>query len=213
MSRIRRRIRLVRRRVLDLFLDSTVETSAVVRLDEIGLSRPGYYDYEPSGWRSLGRALKGMEVNGSDSFLDVGCGKGRVLAQAARRPFGRVIGLELSPDLAEQARALLDVERKRRRCGSAEVVVGDATSWTVPDDITVVYFYNALGGESLWALLDRIADSARRDPRPIRFIYLDPMAEAEIETHPAFTLFERRGRKHWDERDPRRISIFDVAAS
>lgn len=210
MSSARGTIRRLRRAVLDRVLERSGETSDAVSLDELGLAGDGYHDYEPSGWLGLRRALRGLDVGPSQTFLDIGCGKGRVVAQAARRPFGRVLGVELSPQLAESARSLLEHDRRRRRCGDIEIVVADITAWDMPDDVTVAYVYNALGGDALIAMLDRIAESVDRAPRTLLLLYANPVHEAAVLGHPRFELSERRGSRRWSETDPRRISVFRV---
>lgn len=210
MSAARNLVRRLRGGVLGRLFERSGETREAVRLGDLGLAREGYHDYEPSGWRSFKRAMKGVKASPADSFLDIGCGKGRVVEQAARRPFRRVLGVELSEELAEQARRLLERERDRRRCGSVEIVVADITTWQVPDDVTVVYVYNALSGDALVAMLDRIAESARRAPRPLVMLYVNPLSESTVLAHPGFALRERRGRRGWAAADPRRVSVFEV---
>ena len=63
--------------------------------------------YEPSPLLALRRGLRGRELRPDDVFLDLGCGKGRVLVDAVQLPFARVVGVELVPELVEQARANL----------------------------------------------------------------------------------------------------------
>jgi len=196
--------------VLARIFERSGETSGAVQLDELGLAREGYHDYEPSGWRSFKRAMRGVTAGPTDTFIDIGCGKGRVVAQAARRPFGRVLGVELSDELAAQARKLVESERDRRRCGSVEIVVADITTWQLPDDVTVIYVYNALSGAGLQAMLDRISDSVRRVPRPLLMLYVNPIHEADVSQHPSFELLRRRGSSRWAATDPRRVSVFQV---
>jgi SAM-dependent methyltransferase len=203
-------IRRLRRSVLNRVFERSEETNEVVRLDELGLAQKGYHDYEPSGWRSLNRALQGLDIGPSDVFLDIGCGKGRVVAQAARRPFARVLGVELSEELAEQARRLAESERHRQRCGSVEIVNADVTTWQMPDHVTIAYIYNALSGAPLGAALDRIAESVSRAPRRLLLLYVNHLNEADVIAHPSFDLLERRGSRRWSASDPRRISIFEV---
>jgi SAM-dependent methyltransferase len=212
VSAARNLVRRLRGSVLDRLFGRTGETSEAVRLGDLGLAREGYHDYEPSGWRSFKRAMKGVKVSSSDTFLDIGCGKGRVVEQAARRPFRRVLGVELSTELAEQARELAEGERDRRRCGSVEIVAADITTWRIPDDVTVIYVYNALSGDALVAMLDRIAESARRAPRPLLMLYVNPLSERTVIEHPQFELRRRRGRRRWAATDPRRVSVFEVGS-
>ena len=59
----------------------------------------------------LGWALEQLErlpLRGDEVVLDAGCGSGRVTAElAARLPHGRVYGVDVSPSMAEHARAAL----------------------------------------------------------------------------------------------------------
>ena len=61
---------------------------------------PDRTNYLPSPWHVLPRALRYVGVSDRDVFVEFGCGKGRVVHQAARRPFRRVVGVEISPVLA-----------------------------------------------------------------------------------------------------------------
>lgn len=201
--------RRLRRALIERTLERHGETSERVTLEELGLAGGEYHEYEPSGWRALSLALRGIEIGPDDGFVDIGCGKGRVLLQATRRPFGRVLGVELSPQLAEQARQLVATGR-RQRCRSVEVIVADVTQWELPDDITIAYAYNALSGESFQQMLDRLAESVQRAPRRLLFVYANPEREEEVLAHPGLELLERRGRRRWRADDPRRISLFEV---
>ena len=60
----------------------------------------------------LRRILPAREVEPHDVFLDIGCGMGRAVYQAAANyPFKRVIGVELSHELTQAARR--NIERNR----------------------------------------------------------------------------------------------------
>src|SRR4029450_218589 len=86
--------------------------------------------YVPSAWHVLPRALRYLGVSDRDTFVDFGCGKGRVVHQAARRPFRRVIGVEISPHLAEIARTNLAARRHEHRCRNVEIVVSDVAEYS-----------------------------------------------------------------------------------
>lgn len=69
-------------------------------------------------------------VRAGDAVLDVGCGRGAVLVPAAARagPAGRVVGVDLSPEMVRLARARVDVAGV-----DAELRVMDAERLDVPD--------------------------------------------------------------------------------
>jgi len=130
--------------------------------------------YVPSPWYVLPRALWYLGVSDRDTFVDFGCGKGRVVHQAARRPFRRVIGVEISPVLAEIARAGLNARRHQHRCQNVEIVVADAAEFPIPDDLTIGYFFLPFRGETFAAVVRGIVESLDRQPRRLRLIYALP---------------------------------------
>ena len=112
-------------------------------------------------------------TNGGDAFLDIGSGMGRVIVVAGTRPFRRVIGVEISPNLAERARENIAVARKRLR-SPVDILVADACEYQVPDDITVVHLFNPFGGSILTRVIQNIQASLKRRPRRLSIIYGNP---------------------------------------
>jgi SAM-dependent methyltransferase len=159
-------------RLLDRGLDTSRYTT------EPEHAHPDRTRYVPSPWHVLPRALRYLGVSDSDVFVEFGCGKGRVVHQAARWPFRRVIGVEISPGLAEIARAGIAARRHQHRCRDVEIVVSDATEYRVPDDLTIGYLYRPFQGETFDAVLGAIVDSIDRHPRRVRLIYVYPLESA-----------------------------------
>jgi SAM-dependent methyltransferase len=153
------------------------ETARVADLGDLGVDAPGRVRYEPSGWLDLRRILRRRDVGASDVFLDLGCGKGRVVLQAAGYPFRRVVGVELSPELCDVARANVAARRDALRCRDVEIVVADAATFEIPDDVTVIYLFNPFRGDVFAAAVEQIVASLERAPRPLRVIYRTPMEE------------------------------------
>jgi SAM-dependent methyltransferase len=139
--------------------------------------------YEASPWRTLSTILPRSSVSGRDVFIDLGCGKGRVLLQAARYPFGRVIGVELSPQIAEVARKNAVRVRRHLACKNVEVLVGDLAEFQIPDDVTVAFCFNPAEGEVFRRLLDSLDASLERRPREIRLVYHNPELHDAVREH------------------------------
>jgi SAM-dependent methyltransferase len=145
-----------------------IETSREVDLATLGLAGTHRVDYEPSGWLGTRRALGRHPIHPDDVFLDLGSGKGRVVLEAARRPFRRVMGVELSPQLTAIAARNVDACRPRLRCQDVQLVTADVTTFRVPDDVTVVYMCNPFGGPVFQAAVDALIASVDRRPRRLR---------------------------------------------
>jgi SAM-dependent methyltransferase len=155
--------------------------------------------YAPSPWHVLPRALRYLGVSDRDTFVEFGCGKGRVVHQAAKRPFRRVIGVEISPALAEIARANLAARAHRHRCRDVKIVVADAREFLVPDDLTIGYFWHPFRGETFDGVLRGIVDSIDRHPRRVRLIYLGPHG-AEVLATGRFRLLKEQQSRLLDTR-------------
>lgn len=151
-----------------------------MRLKEIGLAGEQRVDYEPTPWLALGRVLRKSDVSSSDVFLDMGSGKGRVVLQAAQYPIKRVIGIELSEELHEVAVQNVERSRGKVQCKDIELVKTDVLAYDVPDDVTIVYFFNPFQGEVFRAAVEKLAASLRRRPRTLKIIYMNPVEEAQL---------------------------------
>lgn len=168
--------------VASIFFDrpAGIETTSLVTLEELGLAGDDRIGYEPSPWSALRRILPRHTVSNQDVFIDFGCGKGRALLQAASYPFKRVIGVELSPELADIARRNVLPSLPRLQCKNVVVVTADVLSYEIPDDLTVAYFYNPFHGRIFAAVVDKLLASLRRRPRELRIIYMFPEEEAQL---------------------------------
>jgi SAM-dependent methyltransferase len=134
--------------------------------------------YTPMNWRQLRQALPQRTVSERDVFLDIGSGKGRaVLMAAIDYPFGRVIGVELVPELHEAAERNLAAVARRLCANDVELVCADIRRYRIPDDVTVIYMNNPVRGSIFAGLLTAISESMKRNPRRLRLIYYNPVEE------------------------------------
>lgn len=113
-------------------------------------------------------------------FIDQGCGMGRVLFYAAEAGFRRVIGIELSSELAAIAREnLVRYRGKGRKCVEIEVMTGDAGEFAVPMRPCVIYFFNPFSAVVTAASLARIKEACEAGNRDIYIIWYNVTGNAE----------------------------------
>jgi SAM-dependent methyltransferase len=135
-------------------------------------------------------------VGPDDVFVDVGSGKGRVLLEATRYPFRRVIGVELSAELNAIAARNLAATDRGRRSGPVELVTEDVRAYRIPDDVTVAYAYNPFQGPVFQHLVDELVASVDRRPRRLLFVYRNPVEHDRLAATGRFRLVRaRRGRR------------------
>jgi SAM-dependent methyltransferase len=191
-----------------------VETWEPVALTTLGLDGVGRVGYEPSGWLDVRRALSGQRIGPDDVFLDLGCGKGRAVLQAARRPFKRVIGVELSPELTAATANNVERARAKLRCRDVELITADAATYRIPDDVTIVYTFNPFTGPVFQAVIDELIASVDRRPRTVRLLYNKPTEHEQIVRSGRFRLIREittwRPTREWS-RATTRINVYELA--
>lgn len=173
---MRYRVR-VRARVYEHYLG--IQSEQIISLKEIGLEDDERREYYPTGFDDFRRMRKFLLPETSDEvFIDYGAGLGRVLVLAGMLPFKRVIGIELSPELAVRARANLSRCKERLKCKNIEILSIDATRFEVPTDATTFYFNNPFAGTILTKVLDNIRHSHRKRPRALKIVCNCPQKSA-----------------------------------
>jgi SAM-dependent methyltransferase len=142
----------------------------------------GRFRYRPSPFAHLGAGatwsseygylsilFERVKINDSDVLVDVGCGQGRVLNYWLSLGLpNRLIGIELDPRVAEQAR------RRLRKYSNVTVVTGDALEH-VPEDGTIFYLYSPFNRQVMERFQSRILEvTAERDN--VSIIYFNCVA-------------------------------------
>ena len=126
-----------------------------------GVSRDAAILYLPSPLRVTNWMLDrtGVEPT-TTTFVDLGCGKGRVVLAAARRPFRRVVGVEISSELAAIARANIEGYRPPPPLlAPIDVVEADVTRIDLPDGDLLVHLYHPFETPVTEIVLDRLESS------------------------------------------------------
>lgn len=158
-----------------------METERAVHLEDLGLDAPDRYEYRPSPWRELRRVLPPSDVGTQDVFIDFGSGMGRaVLLAAAQYPIKRAIGVEIAAELNAIATRNLERARDRLVCQDVQFVTADVLEYEMPDDVTIVYFYNPFTGPIFGHAVRSVLDSLDRRPRRLRVVYRHPLEHDQL---------------------------------
>lgn len=151
--------------------------------------------YVPSPARLTRYMLRSLHINPAEfTFVDVGCGKGRVLLVASSFRFRRVIGIELSPRLCEIAEKNLALFRShRQRCRELEIQCAEATGWPLPEGDLVLHLYHPFGADVLRRYLAHVGASLDASTRRIALLYLwaGPEVAGVFAEFPVFQLIQR----------------------
>lgn len=158
--------------------ENGVDTGGVVRPEPnavVGSNWPHGVSYQAVDADEFNSALHRAEVDFSKfTFVDFGCGKGRALLLAARKPFRCVIGVEYCPELAHVATRNLGNLLASLTCSDVHVFVADAATFAIPSDPLVLFFFNPFGEAVMARVVENVKSSIDKDPRPIVVIYFTP---------------------------------------
>ena len=125
--------------------------------------------YQATRPRTWSRILRVADLDpSSTTFVDLGCGKGRVLIMAAQTGFSCVIGVEFDEELVADA-------RRNTRSRDIEVLRMDARQFIFPHDRLLVFMFNPFGTQTLRAVLRSLEASLAEAPRQVTLVYLNPV--------------------------------------
>jgi SAM-dependent methyltransferase len=134
------------------------------------------------------RAIAALPEQEGYCFVDLGCGKARPLLIASEFPFRRLVGVELSPDLANIARA--NAARIRRDFPgrpAIDIVEGDASRFMLPSGNIVLFVYHAFDADFVRLLVKNLEDGLSGPLEHLFVIYYNPVLGAELDASPALT--------------------------
>ena len=165
---------------LDVLFDWRHGTDTLRQVDTESLdinspNRAHATQYQPTKARALKTLLTMLALPSGAVFVDIGCGKGRVLLLAAQQNFRKVVGIEFAGDLCAVARRNAEKFGQRVNLSAEiEVIEADAATYRFRADETVLFMYNPFGPAVLEGVLANLRDSLAADPRRIWLIYNTP---------------------------------------
>lgn len=147
------------------------DTSGIVPLWRLKTTSPNAslgHRYEATDCDELERAISLLNEDlARFTFVDLGCGKGRTLVVASRLGFGKIVGVEFAPGLAEIAR------RNLAALGLADpiIVQKDVADYDFPDSALVVYLFNPFSSEILRKVIGKLRSLATQE---VYIVYNSP---------------------------------------
>jgi len=111
----------------------------------------------------------------STGFLDVGCGRGRVLVIAAAYGFNDLTGIDFSQRLCEQARETCTIIDPAK---SVNITVADAREYDIPDTIGVIFLFNPFDETVMTGFIQKVKESLVRKERPLKVLYANPQCKS-----------------------------------
>lgn len=144
--------------------------------------------YVTTNYSLIWAILHNLALSSSDVFVDIGCGKGRVICCAARFNIRGVTGVEISKNLCEIAER--NAVRVSRRRAPITIINTPAQDCDYLNG-TVFYLFNPFGALTLRRVLTKIQLSVSAHPRLVRIVYVNPQHESLFQAHDWLELYDR----------------------
>lgn len=143
--------------------------------------------YQATRIRPLMKLVGELGLPKNGVFVDIGCGKGRVLLIAAQLGFKRVVGIEFCARLCQVARKNADIFTAKVPASSPiEVIESDVTNVDFKGDENIFFLYNPFDAAVLEQALANITNSILKIPRDIWLIYNNPVHHEMVQSNRLF---------------------------
>ena len=109
------------------------------------------------------------------TFVDFGCGKGRVLILARQNGFKHVIGIEIAPELATICQRNLAKAPCTRDREQVQIIQTDAATFRPPPGVVCAFFFNPFHGPPLHRVISNLRENAECSRSEVWVIYVNPV--------------------------------------
>lgn len=164
-----------------------VQTEGLKNIDFPDAKKYAYVAYG-----SIFRILDRLQLRTDDVFVDIGCGKGRVVCCAATLAPRKVVGIDVEASLCEIARANAASLRGRR--AEVEIVNLPAQQFDYRE-CTAIFLFNPFGENTLRETLASVERSIAEKPRKVRLAYVNPIHENVLRDSRVFSHAETWERR------------------
>jgi len=155
-----------------------INTHSIVNLNSLtlaGANSEQNHHYQGASYFILFSILNKLPEDIKHSnFVDYGCGKGRALFVAEQCGFTKLTGVDIAKELIDDANANKLVYQKKNNQSEFHFLFNDATTFQIPENTSVFYFFNPFGIDILQKVIQNIKESLKQNPRKIYCIYLNP---------------------------------------
>ena len=160
---------------------NTTGADELYKLEKLGIDISHATIYMPVSYALLEEIFKQLNPSKPlnpkplNHFLDIGCGKGRVLCVAAHQGFKKVTGIDFAKALCDTAKENLDLTKQKIPVLEYKIINNDAFYFEIPDDVDCIFFFNPFDEIIMSGVVNNILKSLQNNPRKINIIYVNPL--------------------------------------
>ena len=152
----------------------------------------------------IDEVLKDLRLTSDDSFIDIGCGKGRVIAYLLDRGCPcKITGIEINPQVASVAKEWTKAYPK------VEIIEGDAFGLDY-NDYTVLFMYRPMETDTFKLFVELLEMQLNHSIK--LYYYVDAQSGYYLNDRPGWNLIKReeifRIKGRYIHKEPQRYSIW-----
>jgi hypothetical protein len=143
--------------------------------------------YAPTPTRDFKKLMNTLDFPRGSVFVDLGSGKGKTLMMAAEFGFKRVVGVEFSPELCDDAKRNWSIYR--HGVGAApdfEIANSDVLDYEIKGDENVFFMFNPFDDVVMSKFIRNLNASLEKQPRRVWIIYYNPVCQDILEDEGRF---------------------------
>ncbi len=154
---------------------NTTGADELNKLTEKGIDIEHSTIYMPASYDLLEHVFGQLPMSSFKHFVDIGCGKGRIMCVAAHYGVTKVTGIDFSKEFCDAAR--LNLVKTKLLFPELEYKVfnNDAFYFEIPDDADCIFMFNPFDEVIMSGVVENIEMSLERAPRNMTIIYANPL--------------------------------------
>jgi 2-polyprenyl-3-methyl-5-hydroxy-6-metoxy-1,4-benzoquinol methylase len=154
---------------------NTTGADELNKLNEKGIDIEHATMYMPASYDLLEHVFSSMPMSSFKHFIDIGCGKGRILCVAAHYGVARVTGIDFSKEFCDAAKLNLAKTKLIIPALDYKVYNNDAFYFEIPDDADCIFMFNPFDEVIMSGVIENIEMSLERAPRKMTVVYANPL--------------------------------------
>ena len=136
--------------------------------------------YEPVNYYTSSRLLNELRpADFTTTLLDVGCGKGRLLAMGAAYGFTHIIGIDFSKKMCDAAEKVCRNMKAKYPDVSIDIENADARHYSIPETVGVIFLFNPFDAVVMDEFIHKVSESLSRKNRPLKILYANPQCKQQ----------------------------------
>jgi 16S rRNA G966 N2-methylase RsmD len=137
--------------------------------------------YMPVSYDVIEQFFEEIKLETFNHFLDIGCGKARVICVAASLGVKKISGIELSKDLYISAKENIAFTKKKYPSADFKIYNNDAFYFDIDDDVDCIFMFNPFDDTIMSGVMENIETSIENNPRVMTIIYINPLEKQVLQ--------------------------------